>query len=198
MPPVAKWRGEPEATTYAEAVQVFKLAKLSKKDVFYDLGCGYGRVCIWAARRCRYAIGIENHGSIVREANKKIQKSGLINVRIVKGDFERLRFPDANLLYCITELDLDNFRRWNMRKRQRNLRIVTLGPPPIPIKPVASRGLFYLTKFPYSFAGTGEEWCCMVLGKESGTRKDVEKGFKGKLSDDAVHIYGRDFKKYFE
>jgi hypothetical protein len=46
MSRIAKWRGKPNATTYPEALQIFELANLSKKDIFYDVGCGHGWVCI--------------------------------------------------------------------------------------------------------------------------------------------------------
>jgi SAM-dependent methyltransferase len=197
MQRIAEWRGKPNATTYPEALQVFALAKLSRKDVFYDLGCGYGWVCIWAARRCKAAIGIESHRYLAKMARKNVEKRGLKNVRIINGDFDRMRFQDADLLYCIAELGLDNFRRWGSRKRKRGLRIVTLGPPPIPIKPAARKGLFYLTRFPYSHAKTGDQWCSTVMGKRRATLKDVEKRFKRKLCDKALRVYQGDFKKYF-
>ncbi len=198
MPRIATWRGKPNATTYYEAVKVFKLSNLSKRDVFYDLGSGHGRVCIWAARRCKLSRGIESHARLAAKGEDHVQKSGLMNVEIIRGDIQRIRFTDADVLYCVLELDLHDFRRWSRRKTKRKLRIVTLGPPPIPIKPLAREGSFYLTKFPYSFAKSAEEWFLAVLGKSQGTLKDLDKRFKGKLSSEVLSTYRHDFRKYFE
>jgi predicted RNA methylase len=63
-------KGSPTATKYWEAIRVFQLANLQKKDVFCDLGCGYGFVCIWASRRCKLAVGIEEDPKRARRARK--------------------------------------------------------------------------------------------------------------------------------
>ncbi len=198
MPAIAKWRGSSNLTKYWEAIQAFDLAKLSKKDVFYDLGCGYGRVCIWAARRCKFARGIESHRDIIKDAIKNVQKSGLKNVEIIKGDFVHHRFPDADVLYCVTSLNVRDFQRWDKRKRKKNLRIVTLGPPPIPIKPVATKGTFCLTRFPFELAKTSDEWYYDILGKRNGLWKDVVRKFKRALNDESLRSLRRDFKRKFK
>ncbi len=197
MPLIANWRGRPNATTYSEALQVFELANLTKKDVFYDLGCGYGWVCIWAARRCKSSKGIESHKHLVAKARKNVQKSGLRNVEIIRGDFTKARLSDASVVYCVTDRDFNDFRRWDRRKRKKDLRIVTLGPPPIPVKPVRSQGSFYLTKFPFATARTADEWCHAVFRKGKGTFDDVRKELERRLSNDALAHYRRDFKKHF-
>ncbi len=179
-------------------MKLFKLANLSKRDVFYDLGCGHGHVCIWAARICKLSRGIESHARLAAKAEEYVQKSGLPNVGIIKGDIQRIRFTDADVLYCVLELDLHDFRRWSRRKAKRKLRIVTLGPPPIPIKPLARKEPFYLTKFPYSFAKSADEWFLAVLGESQATLKDLDKRLKGKLSSEVLSTYRRDFRKYFE
>lgn len=45
--------------------KMLRLAKLNKKDVFYDLGCGKGQLCIIAVKEfnVRHAVGIDNHGA---------------------------------------------------------------------------------------------------------------------------------------
>ncbi len=197
MRPIAKWRGKAKATECWEARQVFDLADLSEKDIFYDLGCGNGWVCIWAARKCEFAKGIESHIDRVKEANNNVDKSGLKNVKIIKGDLVKYRFPDANVLFCVVDLDLKDFKRWNRRKRKKTLRVVTLGPPPIPIKPVATKGVFCLTKFPFELARTSGEWYSSVLGREYAFWKDIVRKFKRGVSDDTLWFMRRQFKLYF-
>lgn len=193
-------RGNPKVTTYPEARLIFRLAKLAKKDVFYDLGCGYGWVCIWAARFCRAAKGIESHRYVAMRARKIVHhyvaKHGITNVEIIKGDFSRRRFPDADVLYCIGNLNVHQFEKWNRRRKKRNLRIVTLGPPPIPIKPVATRGAYCLTQFPYERAKSVDEWYQVVLGTNHGSWRQLRKKYK-KLNDEALHSLKRGLRRYF-
>jgi SAM-dependent methyltransferase len=196
MPRIAEWRGKPNATTFAEALQVFRLAKLSKKDVFYDLGCGHGWVCIWASRFCKTAKGIDDIKGYVLRARQNAQKHKLKNVKIVRGDLARCRFPDADVLNCVTHLSLKDFRRWNRRTRKKTLRIVSLGPPPIPIKPVATSGTFCLTRFPFRFARSRDDWYLAVLGKRNGSWTQVRKKF-WKLSTEALRSLRHDFKRYY-
>lgn len=201
MPRIAKWRGIPELTDRRTTIQIFELAKLSRDDVFYDLGCGHGWVCIWAAQRCKYAKGIESHPTLVKQACKNVEKSGLKNVEIIHNDFIKHRFPDADVLYCVTDLDFDDLKRWNMRKIKKNLRIVTIGPPPIPIKPISSRGIFYLTRFPFELAKNSEDWYSTVIQKRNGKWKDVVRRLRKGANVESYHSIQdlrKQFKKYFK
>ncbi len=193
---IAEWRGEPNATTYAEALQVFTLARLSRKDVFYDLGCGHGWVCIWASRFCKTAKGIDDIKEYVLKARHNVQKRGIPNVEIIRDNFALRRFPDADVLYCIIGLKLNNFRKWNRGTRRKTLRIVTLGPPPVPIKPVATRGEFCLTRFPFEQATSRDDWYYAVFGRTNATWDLVRKRFR-KLSTDALGSLRRDLRRYF-
>ena len=200
LPRVADFRGNPKATTYPEARLIFRLAKLSKEDVFYDLGCGHGWVCIWAGRFCRAAKGIESHHHVAMHARKNVYhyvvKRGITNVEIIEDDFSRCRFPDADVLYCIGNLNVHQFEKWNRRRKKRNLRIVTLGPPPIPIKPIATRGAFCLTPFPYERAKSVSEWYQVVLGTKHVSWKKLRKKYK-MLNDETLRSLKRDLKRYF-
>jgi hypothetical protein len=70
------------------------------------------------------------------KAKRKVEKRHLFNVDIIKCNFEKIGFPDANVvLFTVVDLPLSDFKIWN-RRRWCNSRIVTFGPPPIPIKPV--------------------------------------------------------------
>ena len=190
-------RGDPNATKNPTARMIFKLAKLSKKDIFYDLGCGHGSVCIWAAQICKLARGIESSLEFVDEAKWKVEKCGMTNVEIIHGDFEKRRFTDADVLYCIRELDLSNFEAWSRRKKKRNLRIVTLGPPPVPIKPTATRRAYCLTSFPYERAKSVDEWYRAVLGTNHMSWKELRKKYKIDLSREALQYLKDDLCKEY-
>lgn len=194
MPLGRKARGDPQVTTYSDAVKVFALARLSKKDRFCDLGCGYGWMVRWAARRCAYAYGIENYSKNLERARRNIRN--VKNAEIIKGDFLKDRLPYANVLYSVSTLYPADFRRW-ARLKIKNLRIVTFGPPPIPIKPVASKGVFYLTKFPYELAKNRGEWYRAVIGKGNASWEDVRRKLRPWLKREAIHYLEQDFKREF-
>jgi SAM-dependent methyltransferase len=191
-------KGSPTATKYWEAIRVFQLANLQKKDVFCDLGCGYGFVCIWAARCCKLAVGIEEDPKRARRAKKNVDAKGLQNVQIIKASFEEVKLPPMKnlVLYSTIELELQQFETWK-RKAKRNFRIVTVGPPPIPVKPLARKSPFYLTRFPYSNARTGIEWCNAVVRKRGANFQDVRRRLRGWLDSDALRDYERDFGRCF-
>jgi len=154
--PTSQGKGSPNATEYWEAMQVFKLAELSKNDMFYDLGCGHGRVCIWASSRCGFSLGIERDHRRATIAKNRVERRQLVNVKIIEGDFQEfLEFRRKNaVFFCIEEIRFPYLRMLN-RLRGKNLRVVTLGPPPIPIKPVKRKGAYYLTLLPYTTAKSG-------------------------------------------
>ncbi|MCH8044554.1 MAG: methyltransferase domain-containing protein [Planctomycetes bacterium] len=55
--------------------KMLKLAKVTKKDVVYDLGCGDGRIVVTAARKigCR-GIGFEIDPDRIKESNENVKK----------------------------------------------------------------------------------------------------------------------------
>lgn len=55
--------------------KMLKLAKVTKKDVVYDLGCGDGRIVVTAARKigCR-GVGFEIDPDRIKESNENVKK----------------------------------------------------------------------------------------------------------------------------
>ncbi len=189
-------------TKYPEAVQAFKLAELSRKDAFYDVGCGIGQVCIWARSRCKSSTGIENNKNLAQKATRNVKQSLWPDVRIINKDYRavfRTQFSEPNVvLFSIIELDLSDFKNWDKNRSGDNFRIVTQWNPPIPIKPVMRAGQYCLTKFPFSTARTGEEWCQSVTGKKSATLDDVIARFNMyDIDRDESRRIERNFKKHF-
>lgn len=194
MPQIAKWRGEPDATTSKEAERIFKLAKLSKNDVFYDLGCGHGWVCIWAARHCKAAKGIEDLKLLVNRAKRNVAEAGVKNVEIIRGNFFDNPLTEATMLFCIVGLNTQDFEMWT--RNRRHFRIVTLGPPPVPILPAATADNYCLTQFPYRKAKRIEEWYEAVVGKRSAKWIDVRKKYDC-LNGEALRVHSRALKRAF-
>jgi len=62
--------GPPDLTTPIETKKILSLAKANKNDIFYDLGCGHGGVCIIAARKVKRAVGIEKYKTYRETVNR--------------------------------------------------------------------------------------------------------------------------------
>jgi len=174
------------------------LADLSKNDIFYDVGCGDGFVCIQAARRCKCSVGIEDLKIRAKRAARNVSKSGLSNVKIIPKKYQKVRIRGRNIvLFTVNDLSFEDFEKWNRRSDGRNFRIVTYGPPAVPIKPAAKKGSFFLTKFPYSLAKTDAELCYAVTRKRNASLKHVIRKLKSVFEPDDLRQYVKDFRRHF-
>jgi len=72
--------GEPDVvyvpTPFAVVNRMLELARVKKKDVVFDLGCGDGRIVVAAAKtyRCR-AVGFEIDPQRVKDTRENIKKN---------------------------------------------------------------------------------------------------------------------------
>ena len=67
-----------EPSTPAQSEAMLKLAKVSKTDTVYDLGCGDGRIPIMAAKNFgARAIGIDIDPQRIRESVENARKAGV-------------------------------------------------------------------------------------------------------------------------
>jgi precorrin-6B methylase 2 len=64
-------------TTEPAVEAMMKLAKVTKTDVLYDLGCGDGRIVIAAAKRGAHAVGIDIDPQRIKEARENAKKAGV-------------------------------------------------------------------------------------------------------------------------
>ncbi|MBI2084621.1 MAG: class I SAM-dependent methyltransferase [Candidatus Aenigmarchaeota archaeon] len=83
--------------------QMLKLAKVSKKDVVYDLGSGDGRIVRIAAKEFgAKAVGVEKNRLLVWLSRKMVGNKG----RIVHGDIfeENLNKADVIVMYLSHKL----------------------------------------------------------------------------------------------
>lgn len=77
---------ETVATTPQNVIKgMLKVIGPRQKDIFTDLGCGDGRICIQAARDygC-FAIGIERDKELVEIARENVQRAGLTASIIIR------------------------------------------------------------------------------------------------------------------
>lgn len=90
--------------------KMLEMAKVTAKDVVYDLGCGDGRIVITAAQRygCR-GVGIDIDPERIREATDNVSRAKVAGkVRFIQGDLFEADISEATVvtLYLLTELNL--------------------------------------------------------------------------------------------
>lgn len=90
--------------------KMLELAKVTAKDVVYDLGCGDGRIVITAAQRygCR-GVGVDIDPDRIREATENIERAKVSDkVKLIQGDLFETDISEASVvtLYLLTELNL--------------------------------------------------------------------------------------------
>ena len=89
---------------------MLRLAKVTREDVVYDLGCGDGRIVITAAQQYgARAVGIDIDPERVKEATANVRKAGVADrVKIIRGDLFEADISPATVvtLYLLTDLNL--------------------------------------------------------------------------------------------
>lgn len=89
---------------------MLKVAKVTSKDVVYDLGSGDGRIAIAAARQHgARAIGIDIDPERIAEANENAKQAGVTDkVRFIQADLFESNISEATVvtLYLLPSLNL--------------------------------------------------------------------------------------------
>jgi len=79
--------------------KILRLAKVGRKDVVYDLGCGDGRVLIEAAKMGARAVGVENNPLLCWLSKLNVEKNNLGNkIKIICGNFFRQNLRGATVV----------------------------------------------------------------------------------------------------
>src|SRR2546425_2218626 len=97
--------GPANAVTPTEIINMFRLARLRKNDVFYDLGSGHGRVIVMAVThgKVKRAIGIEQDADrFCRSrsiAKRHLSKKRLKRVDFLCGYSDDFEISDATVVY---------------------------------------------------------------------------------------------------
>jgi len=90
--------------------KMMELAKVTKKDTVYDLGCGDGRIVITAAQKYgARGVGIDIDPDRVAEATENARNAGVADrVKIIRGDLFEADISGATVvtLYLLTDLNL--------------------------------------------------------------------------------------------
>jgi len=98
-----------EATPQDVVDRMLKMARVTREDVVYDLGCGDGRIVVTAARRygCR-AVGYDLDPLRIAEARHNAERSGVAHlVTIEQKDVLTVDLQEASVvaIYMGTEMN---------------------------------------------------------------------------------------------
>jgi ubiquinone/menaquinone biosynthesis C-methylase UbiE len=103
------------ATPQLVVNEMLKMAKVTKDDVVYDLGCGDGRIIISAAKMFgARGVGVDLDQNLINISNRHAREKEVQNrVKFIKGDFFQTDLKEATVvaLYLTPEL--------NVRLRQK-------------------------------------------------------------------------------
>ena len=96
-------------TPQALVDRMLDMAKLTPRDIHYDLGSGDGRTVITAAKRGAQAVGVEFNPDMVALSERAAAKEGVsARVKFINGDIFQTDFSSATVLtlYLLPSLNL--------------------------------------------------------------------------------------------
>jgi len=108
---------------------IVKLARLKPDDVFYDLGCGDGRVVIRAVKEgVKKGVCVEINSSLIERAKEAAQKEGVIDrIEFINDDFFRVSLEDATVVYMYLLTSVNRALKPKLEAELREgARVVTL------------------------------------------------------------------------
>jgi cyclopropane fatty-acyl-phospholipid synthase-like methyltransferase len=149
--------------------KLLTLARATKKDVFYDLGCGRGQLCVVAVAEfgVKRAVGIEMHAGRAAKAAAYVERLGLSDrIEIRNEDFMDSDIHDATVAYCGTyemEEDVGHFGG----QLPAGSRLVTLFLPFVGVLPAASDYPFYSMEVPFRKTTDLALWISKVLFRDA-------------------------------
>jgi len=107
---------------------IMRLAKVGKDDVFYDLGCGDGRVAIEAAKRGARAVCVEIRKDLLEKAKENARKNNVYDkIVFVNDSFFNIDLTDATIVYMYLLTRVNAALRPKLEKELKpGTRVVTL------------------------------------------------------------------------
>jgi precorrin-6B methylase 2 len=96
-------------TPQALVEKMLDMAKLTPKDIHYDLGSGDGRTVITAAKRGAQAFGVEYNPDMIALSERAAAKEGVAGkAKFIQGDIFQTDFSSATVvtLYLLPSLNL--------------------------------------------------------------------------------------------
>lgn len=171
--------GPPVLFCDSEIMRMLKLADTSETDVLFDLGCGFARNLIVAARKfgVRKCLGVEQIRNRCESAKEEVARHSLSQrIRIIHGDIGNLLqgkvkgvqpFEATVVLYTIvtTKRVLKLFSH-SLSEGCRLVYYARNGVFP-EIKPNAVDYPFYMSVFPFDLPSSERDWLTSILVDEN-------------------------------
>jgi len=127
--------------------RMFKLARLSKKDIFYDLGCGNSNAVYIASTeyKVKKAIGVEKRKKLV--ANLLEKTRSLRNAKVIIDDIRSVDISDGNvfLFWFHDEKMIKQMMQKFSTELKEGSRIITVWSPPDLVIPNKSDFPFFVS-----------------------------------------------------
>jgi len=107
---------------------VMRLAKPREGKVFYDLGCGDGRVAIEAAKRGAYSVCVELRRDLIEQARDNARREHVFErMAFINDSFFNIRLNDADIVYMYLLTRVNAQLRPKLEQELRaGARVVTL------------------------------------------------------------------------
>ena len=114
-------------TPDALVTRMLQAAKVTDKDVVYDLGAGDGKIPIAAARDFKArAVGIEYNPEMAALARRNVERAGVVDrVKIITGDIFEQNFSEATVITLYLLPDLNFKLRPTILKMKPGTRVVS-------------------------------------------------------------------------
>jgi ubiquinone/menaquinone biosynthesis C-methylase UbiE len=171
----ASWRGPANATSKRDFEHLLKLIRPSKsKDIFFDLGCGYGNLCLWISPKVMLAVGLENHYDRYKRAKIRIERAGLKNVHIRYANFAYSSFKNATIIYSIVDTGLDVMAKIN-RESKAGTRFIQYGRPIYPIKGRQLFRHYFIMRTPFKRVKDEKEYARILLRRKTAKVSDLRR-----------------------
>ncbi len=195
--------GDPEALSHDEIMNMINFVKPKKKDVFYDLGSGYGNIIIEFVKHTsvKTANGIEDdikrYLHSIEFTRDELTMFDMKRLEIWRADFCHYDFSDATIVYNGIDVigndsksDLDEIELYNKHFKDKEVKIIKRDFPLIGYKPVKSfkdrkNSWFFMMKTPLEKYRLHDyrEWLWHVFGD------------RNKTIDDICNYYRKEYKK---
>jgi precorrin-6B methylase 2 len=205
-------KGDPILFTNQEIRRMLTLAEASPRDIFLDLGCGWGQNLIVALTESEVAraVGIEKDASRKRKCEERLRAlqrrfpSFAGRWAVIEGDFEKVlacKTPNADLgspTIVFYGLTTDHGVADSIgRHLAAGARLVYYFNGLFPeILPDRVDFPFYVSVYPFRKPKSEVEWLSAVVGKKCSTLAKGQQPSVSELWDELGHdgdIYGENF-----
>lgn len=108
---------------------VMKLANISHSDIFYDLGCGDGRVVIRAVKEgAQKGVCVEINPTLIEKAKENAKTEAVLNrIEFINEDFFKAQISDATIVYMYLLTSVNRALKPKLETElKKGTRIVTL------------------------------------------------------------------------